>query len=231
MATEARKMVWDDIGERTYETGVDHGVLYLQENGTYPIGVPWNGLINVTESPSGAEDNALYADNIKYLNLKSAEDFGLTIECYTYPVEWNKCDGSGEFAAGVMVSQQGRKNFGLCYRTLMGNDTDNDSYGYKLHLAYGCSASPSERGYATKNDSPDALTFSYEVSTTPVNSGVDGFAPTALITIDSTKADPEKLKSLEEILYGKDPTTEGAGDGVNGRLPLPKEIYELFAAG
>lgn len=231
MSEVARRMRWDDIGERTYETGVDRGVLYLQENGLYPKGVPWNGLTNVTESPSGAEDTALYADNIKYLNLKSAEDFGLTVECYTYPPEWNKCDGSAELAAGVMVSQQSRKNFGLSYRTLMGNDTLNDAYGYKLHLAYGCSASPSEKSYGTVNDSPDAITFSYEVATTPINVDVEGFKPTALITIDSTNVDKEKLTALEEILYGKDPTTEDGTDGVFGRLPLPKEIHEIFAAG
>lgn len=231
MPDVARRMRWDETGERRYETGVDRGVLYLQENGKYPKGVPWNGLTNVSESPSGAEDTALYADNIKYLNLKSAEDFGLTVECYTYPEEWAACDGSAMLAAGVVVGQQSRRNFGLSYRTLIGNDTLNDAYGYTLHLVYGCSASPSERSYGTTNDSPDAITFSYEVATTPINVDVDGFKPTAIITIDSTKVDKDKLAELEEILYGKDPTTENGTDGVFGRLPLPKEIHELFAEG
>ena len=221
------KIVWDATGERYYETGVDHGVLYPQDSsGTYPKGVAWNGLTAVTESPSGAEATPLYADNIKYLNLISAEEFGATVEAYTYPDEFAQCDGSAEIVPGVMIGQQNRKSFGLCYRTTMGNDVDGNSYGYKLHIIYGASASPSEKSYATINDSPEAITFSWELKTIPVN--VTGFKPTASITIDSNKVDPGKLASLEEILYGKDPTSEGAADGVDPRLPLPDEIIELL---
>lgn len=195
------KIVWDQTGERLYETGVDHGVLYpIQTGGLYNKGVAWNGLTAVTESPSGAESTAIYADNIKYLNLMSAEEFGATIEAYTYPDEFAECDGSASLAEGVIIGQQNRKLFGLCYRTLVGNDVDSNDYGYKLHLIYGCQASPSEKGYQTVNDSPEAITFSWEVSTTPVN--VAGFKPTACVTIDSTKSDPTCLKALEDILYG-----------------------------
>lgn len=220
------KLVWDKSGERLYETGVDRGVLYVQSNGTYPNGVAWNGLTAVTESPSGAEPTPLYADNIKYLNLISAEEFGCTIEAYTYPEEFAECDGSAELAAGVTIGQQARKTFGLSYRTKIGNDATGDKFGYKLHLIYGGLASPSEKAYATINDSPEAITFSWEVSTTPVS--VDGHSPTASITIDSTKVEPTKLAALEEILYGKD------GEGVSGtepRLPLPSEIATIFTAG
>lgn len=214
------RLVWDQTGERLYETGVKMGVLYPQVSGAYPKGVAWNGLTAVTESPSGAEATALYADDTKYLSLMSAEEFGATIEAYTYPDEFAQCDGSAEIADGVSIGQQKRKAFGLCYRTVLGNDTDNNDYGYKLHLIYGALAAPSEKAYATINDSPEAITFSWEVSTTPVS--VEGFKPTASITIDSTKADPTKLKALEDILYGATET--------EARLPLPNEVATLMKA-
>lgn len=208
------RLVWDKTGDRLYETGVSQGVLYPQSGGTYPKGVAWNGLTTVTESPSGAEATALYADNIKYLNLFSAEEFGATIEAYTYPDEFMECDGSAQYAKGAYIGQQNRKSFGLCYKTLLGNDTDGQDHGYKLHIIYGAMASPSEKAYATVNDSPEAITFSWEITTTPVN--VTGFEPTASIVIDSTKCDPAKLQDLEEILYG--------GEEAEPRLPLPDEI-------
>lgn len=214
------RLVWDKTGERLYETGVSQGVLYPQSSGTYPKGVAWNGLTTVTESPSGAEATALYADNVKYLNLFSAEEFGATIEAYTYPDEFMECDGSAQYAKGAYIGQQNRKSFGLCYKTLLGNDTDGQDHGYKLHIIYGAMASPSEKAYATVNDSPEAITFSWEVTTTPVN--VTGFEPTATIVIDSTKCDATKLKELEDILYGSD--TGGSGSGTEPRLPLPDEI-------
>lgn len=222
------RLQWDQIGERTYETGVDRGVLYPQVNGAYPKGVAWNGLTNISESPSGAEDTALYADNIKYLNLKSAEELGLTIECYTYPDEWEACDGSASIGKGVTVAQQKRQNFGVTYRTKYGNDTDGEDYGYKLHLVYGCSASPSEKGYSSTNDSPDAIAFSYTISTTPVS--VEGLRPTSMVVINSVTADPDVLKALEDILYGTNGTGEDSA-GTDARLPLPAEIVEMFAAG
>ena len=213
------KLVWDKTGERYYETGVRQGVLYpMQEGGTYTKGVAWNGLTAVTESPSGAEATALYADDIKYLNLLSTEEFGCTIEAYTYPDEFAECDGSASIATGVTIGQQKRKTFGLCYRTVLGNDVDNNDYAYKLHLVYGCLAAPSEKAYSAINDSPDAITFSWEVTTTPV--AVNGFKPTACITIDSTKANAEKLTALEAILYGATET--------EARLPLPDEIATLM---
>lgn len=220
------KIVWDKTGERLYETGVKNGVLYLQTDGVYNNGVAWNGLTAVTESPSGAEATALYADDMKYLNLYSAEEFGATIEAYTYPDEFAECDGSKELVEGVVIGQQTRKVFGLCYRTVIGNDTDGEAHGYKLHIIYGAMASPSEKAYATINDSPEAITFSWEVTTTPVN--VTGAKPTASVVIDSTKADPTKLAALETILYGKDPTTDGGSDGVDPRLPLPDELKTLM---
>lgn len=224
------KLVWDKTGERYYETGVKMGVLYpIQSDGKYTKGVAWNGLTAVTESPSGAEATPLYADDIKYLNLMSAEEFGATIEAYTYPDEFAECDGSASIATGVSIGQQARKTFGMCYRTVVGNDTESNDYGYKLHLIYGALAAPSEKAYATINDSPEAITFSWEITTTPVN--VTGFKPTASITIDSNKADAIKLAALEEILYGKDPTSEGTSDGVEPRLPLPDEIATLMADG
>ena len=213
------KLVWDQTGERLYETGVDHGVLYpIQEGGLYNKGVAWNGLTAVTESPSGAEANPLYADNIKYLNLIAAEEFGATIEAYTYPDEFAECDGSAALMPGVFIGQQARKTFGLSYRTVLGNDVDSNDYGYKLHLIYGAIAAPSEKGYSTINDSPEAITFSWEVSTTPVN--VTGFKPTASLTIDSTKVDADKLAALEAVLYG--------GESEEARLPLPDEIITIM---
>lgn len=219
------KLKWDQVGERYYETGIKNGVLYPQSNGTYPKGVAWNGLTAVTESPSGAEATPLYADDMKYLNLYSAEEFGATVEAYTYPDEFAECDGSAEIADGVLIGQQTRKAFGMCYRTSVGSDTDADK-GYKLHIIYGAMASPSEKAYATINDSPEAITFSWELTTTPVN--VTGQKPTASIVIDSTKADPTKLAALETILYGKDPTQTNGDDGVEPRLPLPDEIKTLM---
>lgn len=224
------KIVWDKTGERIFETGVKNGVLYPIDNqGVYSKGVAWNGLTAVTESPSGAEATPLYADDMKYLNLMSAEEFGATIEAYTYPDEFAECDGSASIATGVNIGQQARKIFGLSYKTTIGNDVDGNDHGYKLHIIYGAQASPSEKAYATINDSPEAITFSWEVTTTPVN--VTGFKPTASLVIDSTKADETKLKALEEILYGKNPTNEGASDGVNPRLPLPDEIAKLMKTG
>ena len=222
------RLTWDNTGERYYETGVKQGVRYpIQADGRYSKGVAWNGLISVTESPSGAEATPLYADDIKYLNLISNEEFGATIEAYTYPDEFYECDGSSALADGVMIGQQKRKTFGLCYRTTVGNDVDGNDYGYKLHLIYGCLAAPSEKGYNSINDSPEAITFSWEVSTTPVS--VKGFKPTSQITIDSTKiaeGKKAKLTELEDILYGKD----GDGGSTTGpRLPLPDEVATLFA--
>ena len=197
------KIKWDETGKRFYETGVDHAVLYpIDAQGLYSKGVAWSGITAITETPSGAEANPKYADNIKYLNLIAAEDFGATIEAYTYPDEWAACDGSAEVAPGVMIGQQSRKTFGLCHRTKKGNDIDGQDHGYKLHLIYGALAAPSERGYQTVNDSPEAITFSWTVSTTPVE--VPGFKPTAILTIDSTKTDADKLAVLEAILYGQD---------------------------
>lgn len=214
------KIVWDQTGERLYETGVKNGVLYVQEGGLYPKGVAWNGLTAVTESPSGAEPTALYADDTKYVNLVSAEEFGATVEAYTYPDEFAECDGSASIANGVYIGQQNRKTFGLSYKTTVGNDVDSNNHGYKLHLIYGAIASPSEKSYSTINDSPDAIAFSWEISTTPVN--VTGHKPTALLTIDSTKVDPTKLAQLEAILYGS--------AEAEARLPLPDEIVSIFTA-
>ena len=215
------KLIWDKTGERLYETGVKQGVLYVQEAGAYPKGVAWNGLTAVTESPSGAEATPLYADDIKYLNLMSAEEFGATIEAYTYPDEFKVCNGEADLVTGISIGQQARKTFGMCYRTAIGNDVDGSDYGYKLHLIYGALAAPSEKAYATINDSPEAITFSWEVTTTPVN--VTGFKPTSYVVIDSTKVDAEKLAALEAKLYG-DESTEAM-------LPLPDEIATLMAAG
>lgn len=230
------KMKWDQIGEKTYETGVDHGVIYPQKDGAYPSGAAWNGIIGVTENPSGAEDNALYADNMKYLNMKSAEEFGITIECYTYPYEFQACNGEAEVTEGVVLGQQSRNTFGFSYRTKKGNDTEQEDHGYKIHLVYGCSASPSERGYETINDSPNAITFSFECSTTPVTvSGTNPatnkpFKPVSLIVIDSTRIATDKLKELEDILYGVDGTGEG-DSGKEARLPLPDELLEILSEG
>lgn len=213
------KIEWDKTGEKIYETGVKNGVLYLpDESGVYNKGVAWNGLTTVTESPSGAESTPLYADDIKYAELLSAEEFGFTIECYTYPDEFAECDGSAEPTPGVTIGQQNRKTFGLCYRTTLGNDVKGNEYGYKLHLIYGAKASPSEKAYSTINDSPEAITFSYEATTTPVN--VTGYKPTASLIIDSTKVAAEKLKQLEAKLYGDD-TAEAT-------LPLPDEVITML---
>lgn len=212
------KIVWDETGKRFYETGVKQGVLYVQAEGAYPKGVAWNGLTAVTESPSGAESTPLYADDIKYLNLVSKEEFGATIEAYTYPDEFAQCDGTAELVAGVAIGQQSRKSFGLCYRTTLGNDTKGNNHGYKLHLIYGATAAPSEKAYASINESPEAITFSWELTTTPV--AVTGHEPTACITIDSTKVDAGKLAELEAVLYGS--ASEEA------RLPLPDEIKEII---
>ena len=222
------KLVWDKTGEHYYETGVKNGVLYpMSASGTYPKGVAWNGLTAITESPSGAEATALYADDIKYLNLMSNEEFGATVEAYTYPDEFAECDGSASLTEGVYIGQQARKTFGLCYRTTLGNDSKGNDYGYKLHIIYGAMASPSEKAYSTINDSPDAITFSWELSTTPV--AVANFKPTASLTIDSTKVDAQKLAALEEILYGKDGTGEDNSVGaVDPRLPLPDEIANIM---
>ena len=219
------KLVWDATGDHLYETGLKMGVLYpINNSGEYTPGVAWNGLSSVSESPSGAEANAVYADDIKYLNLYSVEEFGATIEAYTYPDEWAECDGSASLADGVIIGQQDRKTFGLCYRTVIGNDVAGENYGYKLHLIYGCKASPSERQYQTINDSPEAITFSWEISTTPVS--VTGFKPVSCITIDSTKADSTKLASLEQILYGT--PAQGQTAAIEARLPLPDEIEDIM---
>lgn len=212
------KLTWDASGERLYETGVKQGVLYVMESNVYGNGVAWNGLTAITESPSGAESTPLYADDIKYLDLRSTEEFGATIEAYTYPDEFAACDGSASLADGVSIGQQARKMFGLCYRTTVGNDTDGTDHGYKLHLIYGATASPSEKAYETINDSPEAITFSWEITTTPVS--VTGFKPTASITIDSTKADPTCLAALEEKLYG--------GESTEPTLPLPDEVKTIM---
>lgn len=219
------KINWDATGERLYETGIDHGVLYpMQDDGTYSNGVPWNGLTGVTDSPSGAEPSPVYADNIKFLNLMSAEEFNATIEAIMYPDEFAECDGSVEVAPGAYIGQQDRKLFGFCYRTLIGNDVKGTSYGYKLHMIYGALAAPSERNYQTVNDSPETADLSWEISTTPVD--VPGFKPTATFTVDSTKTDATKLAALEAILYG----TDGAdgSEGTAPRLPLPAEIITLL---
>lgn len=247
------RLEWDKIGEKTFEMGTDHGVLYPQDkDGNYSTGYVWNGLTAVTESPGGAEATDLYADNIKYASMRSAETFGCTIEAYTYPEQFEPCDGSHAVAKGVNIGQQSRTTFGFSYRTLVGNDTaTEEDDGYKLHLVYGCTASPSEKGYSTVSDSPEAITLSWEIATTPVN--VPGLKPTATIVIDSTKCDKEKLKALEDVLYGTDAPESGVsvateGDGVEdpgtsddttddtststgttARLPLPAEIIKLFA--
>ncbi len=219
------KLTWDKSGERLYETGVDRGVLYIpNDSGVYNDGVAWNGLTTVTESPSGAEATALYADNMKYLNLISAEEFGATIEAYTYPEEFGQFDGTASPTAGVQVGQQGRRAFGLAYRTRVGNDVVGSDFGYKLHLIYNATAAPSEKAFATINDSPEAITFSWELTTTPIEVGVIGgkeYKPTAQLTIDSTKVDATALANLENILYGS--------VGVDPRLPTPAEVIALFS--
>lgn len=215
-------LTWDDTGERLFETGVDHGVLYIPDSqGDYINGVAWNGLTTVTEKPSGAAPNAQFADNIKYLNLFSAEQFGATLQAFTYPDEFAQFDGLATPTPGVVVGQQSRKSFGLAYRTKIGNDVDGDSHGFKLHLLYGCSASPSEKAYSTVNDSPSAIDFSWDISTIPV--GVSGLKPTSLLVIDSNKVDEDVLAALEQILYG--------AVGVDPALPLPATIITMFEGG
>lgn len=225
--TPSFALEWDKTGEHVYETGVDRGVLYVMDaNGAYPQGVAWNGLTSISESPSGAEANAIYADNIKYLNLFSAEEFGATIEAYTYPDEFALCDGSAALLTGVMIGQQPRKTFGLCYRTVVGNDVAGESYGYKIHIIYGAMASPSEKAYQTINDSPEAITFSWELNTTPVN--VTGHKPTATLVIDSTKTTEGKMTAIEQVLYGT--PASGSDAAVAARLPLPDEIASIMNA-
>lgn len=211
------KLIWDEVGKRFYETGVNKGVLYPQVNGKYEKGVAWNGLTAVTESPSGAEATPLYADNMKYLNLMSVEEFGASIECYTYPDEFAACNGEAELGKGVSIGQQKRSPFGMSYQTKIGNDTEGDELGYKIHLIYGALAAPSEKAYATVNDSPEAITFSFELTTTPVE--VEGFKPTASLTIDSTKVSKEKMAAIEALLYGS--------ESEEAKLPLPSEILAI----
>ena len=217
----SKRITWDQVGERLYETGTDRGVLYPFVNGKYAAGVPWNGLTGVTQSPEGAEPTALYADNVKYLNLMSAEEFKATINAYMYPDEFGVCNGEVEIAPGVVVAQQTRSTFGMSYRTLIGNDTEGTNYGYKLHIVYGALASPSEKSFTSVNDSPEAMELSWEISTTPVE--LPGMKPTAHVEINSTKVDVNKLKELEDILYGS--------DSEEARLPELAEVIELFKAG
>ena len=222
------KLEWDKVGERTYETGVSKAVLYLLDaEKKYTKAYAWNGITKIGENPTGADANALYADNIKYLNLIAAEDFEGSIEAYTYPDEFAQCDGSASLTPGVSIGQQTRLMFGLCYRTEYGNDTNGNDYGYKLHMIYGCNVSPSSKDYETINDSPEAITFSWDLTTTPVS--VNGFKPTATVTVDSTKVDAEKLKALEDILYGRDADTENNIEALSARLPLPDEIKEILS--
>ena len=215
------KLIWDQVGERFYETGVSNCALYVYDDAAqdYGKGEAWNGITNITETPSGAEANAIYADNIKYLSLLSAEEFGASIEAYTYPEAFEECDGSAAIAPGVMIGQQARKKFCLAYKTIKGNDVKNDSYGYKLHIIYNCNAAPSERAYSTINDSPEAIAFSWEISTTPVP--VTGYKPTSILIIDSTKVDTAKLASVEEALFG--------GDSTEPKVLMPDEVLALLA--
>jgi hypothetical protein len=235
MTAQVGELVWDGAGEREFETGVDHGVLYEPDaSGAFVSGVAWNGLTTVTESPSGAESNPQYADNMKYLNLKSAEEFGATVEAFMYPPEFGKYNGEAEPEPGVYLGQQRRGTFGLSYRTLKGNDLQGTDYGYKLHLVWNCDAAPSEKAYATVNESPEAITFSWELTTTKVAVGtVNGvkYNPSASMTIDSTKVDADALAELERILYGvdADPGATPAVPGAAPRLPTPREVIEIFA--
>ena len=213
------RLIWDEVGQRFFETGVKNGVLYVQDNdGSYKNGVVWNGLTAVTESPSGAEETPLYADDVKYLTLRSAEEFGATIEAYTYPEEFEQCDGSAAIAAGVTIGQQARRAFGLCYRTSVGNDIQGQNFSYKLHLIYGCTVAPSEKSYSTINDNPEAITFSWELSTVPVP--VEGFSPTASLVIDASKVDEGKMALLEDALFGDEQN--------EAKLLLPNEIMEML---
>ena len=218
----SKRLVWDAVGERLFETGVKQCVLYPIDkiSGTYNKGVAWNGVTSVSESPSGAEATDLYADDAKYLSLLSAETFGCTVEAYTYPEEFEACDGTAQLTPGVTIGQQARSVFGLCYRTTVGNDVDGNDHGYKLHIIYGCKATPSEKSYSSINDSPEAITFSWTVNTTPVS--VEGFKPTASLVIDSTKVDKSKVSKLEDVLYGS--------ESADPRLPLPNEIVGILTA-
>lgn len=218
----SKRLVWDAVGERLFETGVKQCVLYPIDkiSGTYNKGVAWNGITSVSESPSGAEATDLYADDAKYLSLLSAETYGCTVEAYTYPEEFEACDGTAQLTPGVTIGQQARSVFGLCYRTTVGNDVDGNDHGYKLHMIYGCKATPSEKSYSSINDSPEAITFSWTVNTTPVS--VEGFKPTASLVIDSTKVDKSKLSKLEDVLYGS--------ESADPRLPLPNEIVTILTA-
>jgi len=221
------KLEWDKIGERYYQTGTDHGVLYVASNGTYPAGVAWNGLTGVDENPSGAEASAQYADNIKYLELRSNEEFGATVTAYTYPDEFEECDGSAEPTPGMIIGQQKRKVFGMSYRTRLGNDTDGDDHGYVIHLVYGATASPSARSFKTVNDSPEPIEFSWEITTTPVK--IEGYRPVSHVRINSTKADSEKLEVLESVLYGTD--GDGGATGRTASLPLPDVVKTILTTG
>ena len=213
------RLIWDEVGQRFFETGVKNGVLYVQDDdGSYKNGVVWNGLTAVTESPSGAEETPLYADDVKYLTLRSAEEFGATVEAYTYPEEFEQCDGSASIANGVTIGQQARRAFGLCYRTSVGNDIQGQNFSYKLHLIYGCTVAPSEKSYSTINDNPEAITFSWELSTVPVP--VDGFSPTASLVIDASKVDEGKMQQLEDALFGNESS--------EATLLLPNQIMELI---
>ena len=231
MADVNFQLAWDQIGERLFETGVDRGVLYVASGASYPKGVAWNGLTGITETPEGAEANDKYADNIKYLSIYSAETFKGTIKAFMYPDEFAVCNGEAEPETGVVVGQQARKSFGLCYRTIIGNDTDGNDHGYKLHLVYGCHVTPSERDYQTVNDSPDAIEFSWEFDTTPVvlNTKIDDvlLKPTSIITIDSTKVDSTKLATLEAALYGT--AASGQDPAVDAYLPLPDAVIAMFS--
>ena len=222
------KLKWDQVGERGYETGVDRGVLYVQSEGKYPKGVAWNGLSEVDESPSGAEPTALYANNHKYLNLMSAEEYAGTIKAYVYPDEFGECDGSADLLPGVSIRQQTRKTFGFAYRTILGNDTDLNDHGYKLHLVYGCIASPASKEHSSVNSDPSVDPMSWEFSCTPIE--IEGYKPTAVLEIDSTKVGANKMAKIEEILYGKDPAASGGKDGVDPRLPLPDEVVSIIKA-
>ena len=223
------KLVWDQTAERLYETGISNGVLYtMNTDGTYANGVAWNGLTAVTESPSGAESNPQYADNIKYLALRSAEEFGATVEAFAYPDEFAVCDGSAAVATGVTIGQQARRPFGLCYKTIVGNDTEFEDYGYKLHLVYNATAAPSEKNYQTVNDSPEAITFSWELTTTPVN--VTGYKPTAHLEIDSTKADATKLAALEALLYGVNADATNNVEASDPTFPSPDTVISMMSA-
>lgn len=228
------RVKWDEDGKRTYETGTDQGVVYPWDStlnsgtGGYGKGFGWNGLTAVSLSPSGADETALYADNIKYLSLRAVEELGATIEAYGCPTAFEECDGTASIGTGVTIGQQTRKRFAFTFRTIMGNDTESNDYGYKIHILYGCTASPSEKSYATVNESPDAITFSWELSTVPVK--VTGFKPTSYICIDSTKVAAAKLKALEDILYGTDPDAEAQTEGTEPRVPMPAEIITLLAS-